>query len=61
MGKSKSKKKNSHFDKRGLLVAVLITALIIFIAHGGFGALAKVLLKIKSESSAAASFNFLYF
>lgn len=51
MGKARFKKKKSHFDKRALLVAVFITALIIFMAHGGFAAFGNVLLKLKAESS----------
>lgn len=56
MRKAGFKKKKSGIDIRGLLIAILITAFIIFMARGGFAVLAKVLMEFKTKPPAAVPF-----
>lgn len=58
MRKSGSKKKKTGIDVMALLAAIFITAFIIFIARGGFGALSKILMSFRQQQSISL---FLYF
>lgn len=54
MGKSKRKKKRpTKSNKVALIVAVILTALVIFFARGGIGATYKLIFKTKASHKTA--------
>lgn len=49
--KMKSTDKNKGLNKAALIIAVFLTALVIFYARGGFGAIGKLLSKAQTAKT----------